>query len=151
MDGKEHVIAYGGRELNSAEVRYGTTECEAFAVVDSIKRYEPYLSDTNFYLHSDHGSLSWLMRVKDSTGRLARWALRLQQYDFEIIHRSGAANGNADALSRRDYSTTSCYTSPTISTIDLPVAVVVDHPCTLYKFQSTLYKFQRQDKISRIS
>ncbi len=44
------------------------------------------------------------MRVKDPTGRLARWALRLQQYDFEIIHRPGTANGNADALSRRSYS-----------------------------------------------
>ena len=27
----------------------------------------------------------------------------LQQYDFEFVHRSGKSNGNADALSRREY------------------------------------------------
>ena len=40
-------------------------------------------------------------------GRLARWALLLQQYDFEIIHRPGCQNGNADALLRRPYPNTS--------------------------------------------
>ena len=43
------------------------------------------------------------MNVKDATGRLASWALLLQQYNFEIIHRPGCQNGNADALSRRSY------------------------------------------------
>ena len=46
------------------------------------------------------------MNVKDATGRLARWALMLQQYSFDIIHRPGCQNGNADALSRRPYPTT---------------------------------------------
>ena len=103
IKGKEHVIAYGGRELNIAETRCSTTEREALAVVDGIKRYQPYLTGQKFYVHTDHGSLSWLMKVKDPTGRLARWALQLQQYDFEVIHRPGPQNGNADALSRRSY------------------------------------------------
>ena len=59
------------------------------------------------------------MKVKDPTGRLARWALQLQQYDFEIIHCPGTQNGAADALSRRSY-------PPSIehSPISLPVAAV---------------------------
>ena len=85
------------------ETRYSTTEREALAVVDDIKCYQPYLSCNKFYVHTDHGSLAWLMKVKDPTGRLARWALQLQQYDFEIIHRPGVQNGAADALSRRCY------------------------------------------------
>ena len=44
IDGKEVVIAYGGRELNSAETRYSTTKREALAVVDGIKKYQPYLT-----------------------------------------------------------------------------------------------------------
>ena len=58
LDGKEHVIAYSGRELSHAETRYSTTEREALAVVDGIKRYQPYLSGKKFYVHTDHGSLS---------------------------------------------------------------------------------------------
>eukprot|EP00112_Aurelia_sp_Birch-Aquarium-sp1_P024198 Seg753.2 transcript_id=Seg753.2/GoldUCD/mRNA.D3Y31 product="Retrovirus-related Pol polyprotein from transposon 412" pseudo=true protein_id=Seg753.2/GoldUCD/D3Y31 len=34
-------------------------------------------------------------------GRLGRWALSLQSYDFEIRHRAGKQHGNADALSRK--------------------------------------------------
>ena len=45
------------------------------------------------------------MNVKDASGRLARWALFLQQYDFEIVHRPGKFHGNADSLSRHPYVT----------------------------------------------
>lgn len=48
-------------------------------------------------------AVRWLMNIREPTGRLARWAILLQQYDFDIVHRSGSSNGNADALSRREY------------------------------------------------
>ena len=140
VNGKEHVIAYGGRELSCAATRYSTPERKALAVVDGIKRYQPYLSGKKFYVHTDHGSLSWLMRVKDTTGRLAHWAICLQQFDFEIIHHPGVANnGNADALSRRNYA--SSEPCPLITSLQLPV-VVVDDACLL---PPTLYDLQRKD------
>ena len=43
------------------------------------------------------------MSIKDSIGRLSRWSLLLQQYDFELQHRAGHVNTNADALSRCEY------------------------------------------------
>ena len=131
IDGKEHVVSYGGRELNTAEKKYSTTEREALAVVEGIKYFRPYLTGTKFYVHTDHGCLSWLMKMKDPTGRLARWSLQLQQYQFDIIHRAGRLNGNADALSRRSYS----------STLSIPIAALHD-PCPP---QSVLYNLQRQD------
>lgn len=67
-------------------------------------------------LHTDHHSLKWLMSVSDPVGRLARWSLLIQQYDFEIRHRPGAANANADALSRRPYT----VPPPSISAYDVP-------------------------------
>lgn len=40
------------------------------------------------------------MTQKDLSGRLARWSLRLQRYDFGIEHRTGALNIVPDCLSR---------------------------------------------------
>lgn len=40
--------------------------------------------------------------------QLARWLERLQQYNFEIVHRAGKSHGNADALSRRPCAASSC-------------------------------------------
>jgi hypothetical protein len=40
------------------------------------------------------------MRSKYLTGRLYRWSLQLQEYDFTIVYLPGSTNGVADALSR---------------------------------------------------
>ena len=42
-----------------------------------------------------------LKNFKDPCGQLARWLEQLQEFDFEIVHRSGIKHQNADALSRR--------------------------------------------------
>ncbi|PFX18965.1 Gag-Pol polyprotein [Stylophora pistillata] len=46
-----------------------------------------------------------IVQESDASGRLARWALLLQQYDFEIVHRLGKMHGNVDSLSRLPYDT----------------------------------------------
>jgi hypothetical protein len=53
-----------------------------------------------FTLVTDHQPLKWLMESDKLTGKLARWALLLQEYDFEIVHRAEIANLDADGLSR---------------------------------------------------
>ncbi|GBC29398.2 zinc knuckle protein [Rhizophagus irregularis DAOM 181602=DAOM 197198] len=40
---------------------------------------------------------------KEQTGRRARWVMKLQQFDFKIVHRSGKKIKNADALSRLQF------------------------------------------------
>ena len=40
------------------------------------------------------------MTVKEPTGRLARWALLLQEFDIEITYRPRKVNQNADCLRR---------------------------------------------------
>ena len=105
QNGKEVVIAYNGRGLNSAEQNCTTTEGEALALVEGVRKFQPYLHNRKFTVYTDHSSLRWLMNVRDATGRLARWALLLQQYDFDIVHRPGKIHGNADNLSRRRFDT----------------------------------------------
>ncbi|XP_029680942.1 uncharacterized protein K02A2.6-like [Formica exsecta] len=48
----------------------------------------------------EKNSLRWLHNLKNPTGRLARWALELLEYDYEIVHRKGALHHVPDALSR---------------------------------------------------
>ena len=40
------------------------------------------------------------MTTTKLTGKLARWSLLLQEYDFTVEHRKGVDNTNADCLSR---------------------------------------------------
>ena len=45
QNGKEVVIAYNGRGLNQAERDYTTTQREALALVEGIKKFQPYLHE----------------------------------------------------------------------------------------------------------
>ena len=97
---KEVVIAYASRSLIGAEVNYPITDLECLAVIWAIKHFHKYLIRNKFTIITDHSALKTLSTTRILKGRRARWIMELQQYTFEIKHRSGKINTNADALSR---------------------------------------------------
>ena len=99
-NGRERVIAYGSKLLTKSERQYCVTRRELLAVVTYVRQYRPYLISQKFTLRTDHGSLTWLRNFREPEGQLARWLERLQELDFEVVHRRGTAHKNADALSR---------------------------------------------------
>ena len=99
-EGSEHPVAYYSRKLLPREERYSTVEKECLAIRLAVQAFKVYLLGKPFTVQTDHRSLEWLNRLKDTNARLTRWSLELQSYSFTVRHRAGRANANADGLSR---------------------------------------------------
>lgn len=109
--GNERPISYISQKLNGAQKNYCVTELECLAALISVKKFRPYVEGHQFTIITDHASLKWLMNQKDLSGRLARWSLKLQAFDFTIEHEKGSQNVVADALSRIQCDTVAEFTS----------------------------------------
>ena len=104
-DGRERVVCYYGRRLTKAEQNWTVTEIELLAALECIRTWRPYLWGRHFTLIVDHAALKWLHTMKDtveggSASRLMRWILKLQEYDFEVVHKPGKEHSDADGVSR---------------------------------------------------
>ncbi|CAH8664376.1 unnamed protein product [Schistosoma haematobium] len=98
----DRVVEYASRVLTPAEQKYSTIEKECLAIVWAVEKWRPYLLGRRLHIETDHKPLQWLKTARDPRGKLARWMIRLQEYDFSIGHVPGKENVMADYLSRPD-------------------------------------------------
>ena len=93
-------VYYASRKLSTAERNYSTTEREALGMIYNINKFQHYLLGRKFTFHVDHSALLYLVEKQALTGKLARWMLLLQEFDFVIQHRPSTQHVVADFLSR---------------------------------------------------
>ncbi|GBG93162.1 hypothetical protein CBR_g59765 [Chara braunii] len=99
-DRREHVIEYLSKTLSQVQANYEACKGECLAVVWGIQHFRSYLYGQKFVLVTDHQSLMSLCNNTDYTRTQGRWAVRQQDYNFDIRHRATPQHGNADGLTR---------------------------------------------------
>ena len=100
--GIDHPITYSRRKLSTTEKNYTTTEREGLAMVYALQKFRHYLLGAPFKMFTDHSALKYLVNKPVLGGRICRWLLLFQEYDFEIIVKPGKLNARPDHLSRID-------------------------------------------------
>src|SRR4030095_12380042 len=101
-DGKLHPIAFDGRKLHGAELRYPTHEKELLAIKDALQKWHHYIENgLPITVITDHDSLKYMNTVQKPSKRLARWVDEFQQYNLIIKYRPGSQAIVPDAISRR--------------------------------------------------
>ena len=102
-EGRWQPVSYYSSSLSKEERNYSATELECKALHDCILHYAVYLKYIpHFEVFSDHNALRYMVNTENATtnGRLMRYLLDLQEYNFAIYYRKGTENCDADAVSR---------------------------------------------------
>lgn len=129
-EGDERPVAFISKKLNKSQRNYTVTEQECLAAIVALKHFRAYVEGHEFTIITDHASLKWLMSNHDLNSRLARWALALQRFKFEIKHRKGSLNVVPDFLSRLN--------EDEVAAIDIEEGLLID--LNSEHFKSTEYK-----------
>ena len=100
VDGEERVVSYFSRATRKDERKWDTRELEVLALIATLEHFHHFVDGQKLYLQTDHKNITWLGSMKNFSGRLGRWVLRLSEYNAEVAYRKGAYLYVADCLSR---------------------------------------------------
>ena len=98
----DYPIVYSSKKLNKAEWNYSTTKREALGMVFALQKYWHYLLANPFIFYTDHKSLKYLINKPLHHGRICRWLLLFQEFEFKVVVRPRKLNIGPDHLSRID-------------------------------------------------
>ncbi|KAG7559308.1 Ribonuclease H domain [Arabidopsis thaliana x Arabidopsis arenosa] len=126
--GEQKPIFYVSQTFTDAETRYPQTEKLALAVVMSARKLRPYFQSHSIVVMAPV-SLRTILHSPSQSGRLAKWAVELSEYDIEYRNKTCAksqvladfiielllihpfANGNRSSVTARPYTSSSRATT----------------------------------------
>ena len=98
-------LAFFSRKLSECQRKYSVTEIELLAIVETLKEFKGMLWGQNIVVYTDHKNL-----IQEALGqtsdRVYRWRLILEEYGPELIYIKEIHNTVADAISRLDFTPT---------------------------------------------
>ena len=90
------------RALSEEERRWSVPQAECSGLVDAADHWRPFLitNERATQVHTDHASLRYLLTAKRLSDVLTRQAMRLSEYNIDILAEPGTSMGVPDAIGR---------------------------------------------------
>jgi hypothetical protein len=134
----DHPLAFSSRKLSIVEINYTTTKREGLAMVYTLQKFRHYLLGGHFKMFIDHSALKYLVNKAVLGGKICRWLLLFQEYDFEIIVNPGRMNKGPDHLSRLEHGEEPTSLEDTLPDAQLlSIRNMDDHFTNIVQFLST--------------
>ncbi|XP_047475992.1 uncharacterized protein LOC125029857 [Penaeus chinensis] len=92
QDGQRWPVLYASKKLKGAERNYSVIEKECLAVVWAVSKFYQYLYGKAFVIESDHQPLKYLNSANHLNGRLMRWSMYMQQFNYTVKNIAGREN-----------------------------------------------------------
>lgn len=87
------------RKQSKAEKKYSTIERKQLAMVYALQKFRNYLLGASFKMYTNHSVLKYLVNKPVLVGKICRWLLLFQEYEFEVIVKPGHLNAGPNHLS----------------------------------------------------
>ena len=95
----EFPIAFLSRTFSETQIKWSTTEQEAYVVYYTITKWNYYLQGADIVVRNDHKLFNRFLNGKNANNKVNRWGLELATYNITFEWMSGAHNKAADCLS----------------------------------------------------
>ena len=141
-------VQFCSKLFSQTQQHWHISEQEIYAVISAVEKWRPYLIGKKFKVKTDHLNLRELFnRAKNfKAGKLHRWAVRLQDFEFVAEHIAGAKNTFADYLSRDGLTSLLPSNDPKspLKTTNIVHCYMRHHIGTLLKSKSIVYPNQNE-------
>ncbi|XP_070161395.1 uncharacterized protein [Polyergus mexicanus] len=95
-----HPVYYMSNKTSDSEKKWCSYELEIVAIIKAVKKFRVYLLGIKFKIVTDCQAFQKTLSKENLPPKIARWALVLEEFEYDIEHRHGDRMKHVNALSR---------------------------------------------------